>query len=592
MTKIQQYIPPVPGEDLPAAIRWMRQVSGIMNEFMRRVNSGAFFVWDEGCINVQTNTDINGADELIFDSPFTGNGTLVVTGVGFEGGVHVALNGTDLGTLSSANTVDEILYEVQVDNLEDGLNSFKIWSDSSDAGELRRLEAWRNFSRELIDSAGDSAEWGSITGVGKPEDNADVTAPRLSNSVAINAGFELGDLEGWTVIADGSGASFDVTNTDPAFGTQHLEISGGSTTANLGNDAIIPARSGDRVLAQAAAKRVSGTTSEARVLIVWRDSNGTILSTAAGNGVTGSAYDQTRAIAVAPSNTATAEFWLQRRVDSSDTVRFDGATFLHVPRDSDIDLTLAKNAVNEAGADNTTNNPQPWGWVTDDGFMPDDLADVTTEHAAEVIFASSSLPASPESGWLVYLTSADSGFSADTWVRRNDANTAWVKVGAHNALELINGPTEAGANETETRRSLTDWGPTQTFSPTWTGFSSAPSGNLNYAISKDGLTARIWTDADRIGTSNSSAFGITNIPAAIQPAGTGERVTLGNGVAKGSFNELFGFRVWESSNASAGNATFLRLQLTSGEYRLEQNVWDASLDKGIVGGSMIEYPLL
>lgn len=140
-------VPAVPGGDLPAVLRWIRGAAGTLNEFMRQVSStGAFFVWDDGDVAVPQSTTITGAYEIVFTSPFVGNGMLIVTGVSFQGTVNVALNGTNLGTLSDADTTSEILYEVPVTGLLNGLNSFKIWDTGSNGGTLRKLEAWRNFT--------------------------------------------------------------------------------------------------------------------------------------------------------------------------------------------------------------------------------------------------------------------------------------------------------------------------------------------------------------------------------------------------------------------------------------------------------------
>ena len=83
-----------------------------------------------------------------------------------------------------------------------------------------------------------------------------------------------------------------------------------------------------------------------------------------------------------------------------------------------------------------------------DGSSWTSEGDITDENIAEAVLAASSLPTEPKAGWLVYLTGPSGDFDADTWVRRNDDNTDWVKVGAHNAMKLINGPAESGAEQT------------------------------------------------------------------------------------------------------------------------------------------------
>lgn len=56
----------------------------------------------------------------------------------------------------------------------------------------------------------------------------------------------------------------------------------------------------------------------------------------------------------------------------------------------------------------------------------------------------------------------------------------------------------------------------QTFTPTWSGFSSAPSGDLNYI--DFGAYVVLWTRTALTGTSNATSMAITNLPSAIEPA--------------------------------------------------------------------------
>ena len=125
---------------------WQRLATQL-NSRLNEPTSAAFFVWDRGCRVIPTNTTIANAEEIIFPSPFTGNGTMIVTVFDAEGGVHVALNEVDLGPLTGPALV-EIRHEISVTNLtegEDNLNSFKIWSETSDSAELRKLEVYRDF---------------------------------------------------------------------------------------------------------------------------------------------------------------------------------------------------------------------------------------------------------------------------------------------------------------------------------------------------------------------------------------------------------------------------------------------------------------
>lgn len=159
--------------------RWIRDTAAAVNELAAE-NTVTIFTWNRGCVTVPTSTDIDGAEQLVFQSAFTGNGTLVITVFDAEGGVNVALNGVELGSLTGAAS-QEVLYEVPVTNLVEGddpLNVFKIWSTTADTAELRKLEVYRNFTREQIS---DSSIWGNITGTGKPADDATVGADFQTN---------------------------------------------------------------------------------------------------------------------------------------------------------------------------------------------------------------------------------------------------------------------------------------------------------------------------------------------------------------------------------------------------------------------------
>jgi len=59
-----------------------------------------------------------------------------------------------------------------------------------------------------------------------------------------------------------------------------------------------------------------------------------------------------------------------------------------------------------------------------------------------------------------------------------------------------------------------------TFTPTWTGFSSSPSGNISYLDL--GAVVFLWVSTQLTGTSDATGMTITNLPAAIRPA-SGDR---------------------------------------------------------------------
>jgi hypothetical protein len=151
-------------------------------------------------------------------------------------------------------------------------------------------------------------------------------------------------------------------------------------------------------------------------------------------------------------------------------------------------------------------------------------------------------------------------------------------------------PAEADANETETRRSLSDLGDTLSLaSPTWTGFLAAPSGGINYALSEDGRWAEIWMPADRFGTSNDNGMSITNLPVSIQPIGASFSSCIGSGIARDNnvTDQLCGAKIWQASHASAGVIEFTRY--VSGSFNA--GGWTNSVSKGLPHGMRFRWPL-
>lgn len=547
-------LPPVLGQDLASLARWVRQASLVINELIRRNTTGAFYVWDDGCLNVPTSTTIDGAEEIVFESPFSGNGTLIVTGIGFEGGVTVALNDVELGTLSDANTTDEILYEVQATNLVDGLNSFKIWSTTSDAGELRRLEVWRNFSRELIDTAGSTAEWGEITGIGKPEDSADVTANHAADVIFRQATAPASALTGWLWIDTDdlriyrySGAAWvQISADDALLLTSNAPAEGGAdvTSANHALSLLVDDTRNTDELPSVYRARGKGVYTEFkdRSALGW-PGTGTFALT-----ITEVKWDDTTGGAITQWYSDENNDFYQRVGAANDTI---------------------------------------WGaWIQTEGG-----ADETSIHASDVIHRQATSPSSPQDGWI--------------WVDTDDARVyrwitsfggMWIQIAADDALLIgANAPAEGGANETESRRSLTDWGPTQTFTPVWSsGFSSAPTGDFSYAVSEDGLWASMWTVSAKTGTSNAGTMVLNNLPAAIRPAGTSTRWVQALGVGIDGLNRVaVGARIVEASNGSAGTVEFATLDSGAAAAPNIYDVtgWATSGTKGLERGLRLVWPM-
>ena len=124
---------------------------------------------------------------------------------------------------------------------------------------------------------------------------------------------------------------------------------------------------------------------------------------------------------------------------------------------------------------------------------------------------------------------------------------------------------------------------TATWTPTWTGFSSAPTGNLRYQIYGDGTHQFVIVGDDQgallDGTSNATTMTITGIPAAIRPD-TDALTPLF--IMKSSGTTGFGY----ASASAAGTITF---------YAGDPPVFDGfanSSTKGLFAGVSFMYPLI
>jgi len=144
-------------------------------------------------------------------------------------------------------------------------------------------------------------------------------------------------------------------------------------------------------------------------------------------------------------------------------------------------------------------------------------------------------------------------------------------------------------------RSLTDWGSTETFTPSYTGSfpaGSAPAGDLNYAVTLDGLYAKLWMSADYFGPGADTQFIINNLPSSVRPAGTSFQYALGDGMGRNNTQDPagVGVRIYQSSAAQAGQ--FQICVLTSAALEYDRFGWTASsAAKGVYGGTTFVWPI-
>lgn len=178
----------------------------------------------------------------------------------------------------------------------------------------------------------------------------------------------------------------------------------------------------------------------------------------------------------------------------------------------------------------------------------------------------------------------------------DDGGTPKFSIGDSAGNKLTwDGSTLTMVGDVSANYSKSDWGATQSFTPTWTGFSADPSGDFNYALSTDGRLAMMWTDSDMIGTSDAVTMTFSGLPAAIRPSGaTVIRRPMGVGTAQTSTDLVPVFaNIFPTGHASAGVVIFGTLTAAGGGARVVQatNQWENTGDKGILAGTHFVWPI-
>ena len=130
---------------------------------------------------------------------------------------------------------------------------------------------------------------------------------------------------------------------------------------------------------------------------------------------------------------------------------------------------------------------------------------------------------------------------------------------------------------------------TGTFTPGWTGFSSAPSGNWRYQIFGDGTRdICILTDdtgAAVSGTSNAATFTMTGVPSAARPD-TAAMCGAISGMSSG-----YGGQVGFAEISTAGVVTFHTGLIGGGYFTTGAAKWANTGIKGLRAGTRLIYPL-
>jgi hypothetical protein len=121
---------------------------------------------------------------------------------------------------------------------------------------------------------------------------------------------------------------------------------------------------------------------------------------------------------------------------------------------------------------------------------------------------------------------------------------------------------------------------TQTFAPTWTGFSSAPVGNISYMDL--GKVVVMWRDTALTGTSDQTFMTISNVPSAIRPSSTRTGICM---VADNSAVTFLG-----GFNITGASLAFSKQAVSGSAVIQDVSGFTSSNSKGLPAGWLIIYP--
>lgn len=125
----------------------------------------------------------------------------------------------------------------------------------------------------------------------------------------------------------------------------------------------------------------------------------------------------------------------------------------------------------------------------------------------------------------------------------------------------------------------------QTFTPTWTGFSSSPSGALSYLDL--GAFVVLWSGGGTTGASNSTAMTITNLPSGIRPTSGNRFVPCllvdNDGLIEGAVNISGATMTFYKTTAQGASQPYPVFPSSAG-------FTTGGAQKGVGAGFMIVYP--
>lgn len=123
----------------------------------------------------------------------------------------------------------------------------------------------------------------------------------------------------------------------------------------------------------------------------------------------------------------------------------------------------------------------------------------------------------------------------------------------------------------------------RTFTPTWSGFSVDPVGDLSYIDL--GAMVVIFSSDDLTGTSNAVNFDIGGLPEAIRPSGNRMLVCMARDGVDG---DVFAVATVQAAGTIAMLQSYEQDVL--GSATVTTNAWANAGTKGLIGGFTIMYP--
>jgi hypothetical protein len=173
-----------------------------------------------------------------------------------------------------------------------------------------------------------------------PSATATATAKIAADAASVevlNGSFEFGD-KSWTTKSPGFSIVFDTTNALAGSYVGKFDLTYG--TGYMVNDKLVPTTPGYTVNLFASIKTSAGGVGNGYARVTFYDATQTIIGYAVGPAVSGSAYAQSRVVAVAPANAYFASGGVYADGGSSGSLYYDYIVMTHTPPEP-YNLTVA-----------------------------------------------------------------------------------------------------------------------------------------------------------------------------------------------------------------------------------------------------------